>query len=167
MINEDSGEVSGTTEDNISEPRQVGQESGISPWLCVCGWRGRKREGCILGEKKEKKRKASPLLLMGHKSSGWVSLFYSLPFAVPTHSCATAKSQNKYAFLGVLCQWVCEKQKEWGSFTTAICTCVCACVHVCNPGLCENVITCMSKRALVYVSKMVPVLSKNGLPADT
>lgn len=31
MINEDSVEVSGTTEDSISEPRQVGQESGISP----------------------------------------------------------------------------------------------------------------------------------------
>lgn len=41
------------------------------------------------------------------------------------------------------------------------------CVCVCNPGLCENVITCMSKRALVYVSKMAPVLSKSGLPADT
>ncbi len=38
---------------------------------------------------------------------------------------------------------------------------------MCNPGLCENVITCMSKRALVYVSKMAPVLSKSGLPADT
>lgn len=38
---------------------------------------------------------------------------------------------------------------------------------VCNPDLCENVITCMSKRALVYVSKMAPVLSKSGLPADT
>lgn len=38
---------------------------------------------------------------------------------------------------------------------------VCACV--CNPGLCENVITCVSKRALVYVSKMAPVLSKSGL----
>ena len=42
-----------------------------------------------------------------------------------------------------------------------------ASVCVCNPGLCENVITCMSKRALVYVSKMAPVLSKSGLPADT
>lgn len=30
MINEDSEDVSGTTEDNISEPRQVGQEAGIS-----------------------------------------------------------------------------------------------------------------------------------------
>lgn len=30
MINEESVEVSGTTEDSISEPRQVGQESGIS-----------------------------------------------------------------------------------------------------------------------------------------
>lgn len=44
---------------------------------------------------------------------------------------------------------------------------VCVCVCMCNPGLCENVITCMSKRALVYVSKMAPVLSKSGLPADT
>ena len=31
MINEKSVKVSGTTEDSISEPRQVGQESGISP----------------------------------------------------------------------------------------------------------------------------------------
>lgn len=38
---------------------------------------------------------------------------------------------------------------------------------MCNPGLSENVITCMSKRALVYVSKMAPVLSKSGLPEDT
>lgn len=30
MINEDNVDVSGTTEDNISEPRQVGQESGVS-----------------------------------------------------------------------------------------------------------------------------------------
>lgn len=41
------------------------------------------------------------------------------------------------------------------------------CVCVCNPGLCENVITCMSKCAFVYVSKMAPVLNKSGLPADT
>lgn len=40
-------------------------------------------------------------------------------------------------------------------------------VCVCNPGLSENVITCMSKRALVYVSKMAPVLRKHGLPDDT
>lgn len=30
MINGDSVEVSGTAEDSISEPRQVGQESGIA-----------------------------------------------------------------------------------------------------------------------------------------
>ncbi len=48
-----------------------------------------------------------------------------------------------------------------------MCMCVYVCVCVCNPDLCENVITCMSKRALVYVSKMAPVLSKSGLPADT
>lgn len=30
VINEGSVEVSGTTKDNISEPRQVGQESGVS-----------------------------------------------------------------------------------------------------------------------------------------
>lgn len=102
---------------------------------------------------------------IGRKSSGWFMLFYSLPFAVLTHSCITARSQNKYAFFGVLCQWVCEKQKERRSFRKTIC--VCALVCVCNPGLSENVITCMSKHALVYVSKMAPVLSKSGLPADT
>lgn len=36
MINEDSIQVPDKTEDSISEPRQVGQESGISPWLCMC-----------------------------------------------------------------------------------------------------------------------------------
>lgn len=75
----------------------------------VCGRReAEKKNGMCAGKKK--KRKASSLLHIGHKSSGWVMLFYSLPFAVPTHSCVTAKSQNKYAFLGVLCQWACEKQ---------------------------------------------------------
>lgn len=36
---------------------------------------------------------------------------------------------------------------------------------VCNPGLCENVITSMSKCASVYVSEMAPVKSESGLPA--
>lgn len=49
-----------------------------------------------------KERKASFLLHIDRKSSGRVMLFYSLPFAVPTHSGVTAKNQNKYAFLGVL-----------------------------------------------------------------
>lgn len=34
--------------------------------------------------------------------------------------------------------------------------------NVCNPGLLENVITCVNKHTLVYVSNMAPVLSKNG-----
>lgn len=68
----------------------------------------KKKRGDVCWEKKEESQ--SSLLHIGHKSSGWVMLFYSLPFAVPTHSCVTAKSQNKYAFLGVLCQWACEKQ---------------------------------------------------------
>lgn len=37
---------------------------------------------------------------------------------------------------------------------------------LCNPGLCENVITRVSKPALVYVSEMAPVKSESGLPAD-
>lgn len=36
--------------------------------------------------------------------------------------------------------------------------------NVCNPGLLENVITCVNKRTLVYVSTVAPVLSKNGFP---
>lgn len=50
-----------------------------------------------------------------------------------------------------------------------VCVCLCARARMCacNPGLCENVITCMSKCASVYVSKMAPVLNKGGLPADT
>lgn len=35
-----------------------------------------------------------------------------------------------------------------------------------NPGLCERVITCMSKRALVYASKIATVLSRSGLPVN-
>lgn len=86
MINEDSMEVSGTTKDNISEPRQVGQESGISTRLCVWGWSGWKE--------RQKIDKTSPLLNIGRKSSGWAKLLYSLPFAVPTHSSTTAVKIN-------------------------------------------------------------------------
>lgn len=86
MINEDSMEVSGTTKDNISEPKQVGQESGISTRLCVWGWSG--------WEKRQKIDKTSPPLNIGHKSSGWAKLLYSLPFAVQTHSSTTAVKIN-------------------------------------------------------------------------
>lgn len=160
------------TQDSITELRQVGQESGTSPWQCVRGQiGGGGKRSCVLGEREKKKRrrrKASSFLPIGHKSCGWVMLFYSLPFSVPTHSCVTAKSQNKYAFLSAFCQWVCEKQNERRSFRTTICASVCVSVSVCVIQVSvKNVITCMSKRALVYVSKMAPVLSKSGLPADT
>lgn len=53
------------------------------------------------------------------------------------------------------------------SLGTTICRCGRARAGaLCNPGLCENVITRVSKRALVYVSEMAPVKSESGLPAD-
>lgn len=123
------------TQDSITELRQVGQESGTSPWQCVRGQiGGGGKRSCVLGEREKKKRrrrKASSFLPIGHKSCGWVMLFYSLPFSVPTHSCVTAKSQNKYAFLSAFCQWVCEKQNERRSFRTTICASVCVSVSVC------------------------------------
>lgn len=41
----------------------------------------------------KKNTKTSLLLNIGHKSSGWDMPLYSLPFAVPTHSCVTAESK--------------------------------------------------------------------------
>lgn len=55
MINEDSIQVAGKTEDSISEPGQVGQESGVAPWLCMCRWRGQKKRD-IAGKKKKRRK---------------------------------------------------------------------------------------------------------------
>lgn len=64
-------------------------------------------------KKKKKKRiwageRKSFLFHAGHKSYRWVMLLLSLPFSLPTHSCITAKSQNKHRmfFCGVWYQWV-------------------------------------------------------------
>lgn len=108
----------------------------------------------------------------GHKSSRWVLLFYSLPFAVPTYSCITKSKQIcfSWCFLLFFFLSVSGRARNSRSLGTTICQCkrVRACTlagTLCNPGLCENVITCMSKRALVYVSEMAPVKSESGLPA--
>lgn len=119
-------------------------------------------------KRKKKKRKASSLLHIGHKSSGWFVLFYSLPFAAPTHSCVTGRVKINMLFLVCCISGCVRHRKSEGALkrqSVRIYANVCVCV--CNPGFSENVITCMSKRALVYVSKMAPVLSKSGLPADT
>lgn len=93
---------------SLVKPRTalVNPDSAFTTWLWLhlrMEWPKREK-----GKFPEIQGEASSLLNIGHKSSGWVLLLYSLPFAVPTHSCITATSQNKYAFFGVLCQWVCE-----------------------------------------------------------
>lgn len=58
-------------------------------------------------------------------------LFCSLPFAVPTHSCVTAKSQNKYAFLGVCVSGRVRNRKREGALerqSVRVYVCVCVCV---------------------------------------
>lgn len=112
------------------------------------------------------------LLHTGHKSPRWVVLFYSLPFAVRTYSCITKSKQICFSWwflLFVFFHSVSGRARNSRSLGTTICWCNCvrACTlagTLCNPGR-ENVITCMSKRALVYVSEMAPVKSESGLPA--
>ncbi len=98
--------------------------------MTVRAWTERpQKEGeCVL-----EKRKASSPLHTGHKSSGWVMLFYSLPFAVPTHSCVAAKVKINMLFLVCCVSGRVRNSKSEGalerqSVHVHVCVCVCVCM---------------------------------------
>lgn len=91
---------------------------------------------------------------IGHKSTGCRSLACHLPHG----NIAVLQQRVKINMLFLVCrvsECVRNRKSTRASKRQSVRVCIC----VPNPGLCENVITCMSKRALVYVSKMAPVLS--------